>query len=107
MLVADSLLGCVCDTTIEPGFRSDHALLVTDFEFEDFQRGRGFRKYNTSLLDNEAFVDKLHIVIEETITNVSSLEPDKAWEMIKYEIAQFFIKQSTKIARARKEKLNN
>ena len=105
-LIADSLMGNIDTTEIYPGFRSDHCLITISLNFEEFERGPGFWKCNTRLLENEGFLEKLRIVIEEFKVNRQGLTPDKLSENIKYEIRQFCIEESINTSRERKEKIN-
>ena len=51
---------------ILPGFCSDHSPIVFDFDFSKFTRGRGFWKFNSSLLKDIEYVKKVKDTIKET-----------------------------------------
>ena len=79
---------------IMPGFRSDHSLIRLDLRFETFERGPGFWKMNTTLLENQGFVDKLKIVVEDSLHYSTTLKDDQIWENLKFEISQFCKEQA-------------
>ena len=65
-LVSSSLLPFVHSAEILPGFASDHSLLQLDIDFSKFVRGRGFWKFNSSLLYNAEYRD----LVKDTIKKV-------------------------------------
>ena len=58
------------------------------------------------LLENEAFVDKLKIVIEESKEKYKETNLGQ-WENLKFEIAQFCNEQSISISRQRKQTIQD
>ena len=53
-----------CD--IKPGYRSDHSLVDIYFDFKQVERGKGFWKFNDSLLKDKTYVN----LVKETIRSV-------------------------------------
>ena len=64
---ATSLL-FVVKADILPGILSDHSMPSLEIEFSKFQRGRGFFKFNSSLLKDPAYVE----VVTDSIRTVAS-----------------------------------
>ena len=55
-LVSNSLLPFIKNATIETGILSDHSVTSIEIDFSNFQRGRGFWKFNNSLLKDPQYV---------------------------------------------------
>ena len=68
LLVSSALVPFVANTDIEPGIESDHSIPVLDVEFARFQRGRGFFKFNNSLLKDKEYVELISEVIRDITT---------------------------------------
>ena len=70
-------------------------------------RGKGFWKFNNSLISNDEYVEKMKNQISETI---HMLDQDKItdkhlrWEFLKYEIRKFTINFSKKLVKEEIEK---
>ena len=74
LFVSTGIEGMVIKTDIVPGIRSDHSLLYLSLRAQRVeQRGRGFWKFNTSLLKDEKYVETVRGCIEEAKTDNSSL----------------------------------
>ena len=55
-LVSNSLFPFISGATIEPGILSDHSFTTLTVDFRHFNRGRGFWKFNNSLLKDPEYV---------------------------------------------------
>ena len=64
ILISESLSNVVENFTIKPGYRSDHSAVIVELKFNSFERGRGFWKFNNSLLTDKIYVDKVKETIE-------------------------------------------
>ena len=65
-LVSASLLPFVQKADIKPGFCSDHSAIELEIDFSKFERGRGFWKFNSSLLQDPNYLT----LIKDTIKRV-------------------------------------
>ena len=65
-LISNELMNFIDNVNINPGYRSDHAMIELCITFTKFERGRGFWKFNNSLLHDHAYVK----LIKDTIRNV-------------------------------------
>ena len=65
-LISESLLTIVDDVRIIPGYRSDHSIISLDIKISNFVNGKGFWKFNNSLLTDKIFVEKVKNVIRHT-----------------------------------------
>ena len=63
-LIFSSLLPYVQDSGMFSGSFSDHSGIFLDIDFARFQRGRGFWKFNSSLLKDREYVDIIKGVIK-------------------------------------------
>lgn len=66
--VSSGPLNIVTTATITPGYRSDHAMINSSFRLGQMGTGKGFWKFNNSLLEDEAYQKIEKNVIDETIT---------------------------------------
>ena len=55
-LVSDSLLPYVTKCDILPAMYSDHCPITLEINFSKFKRGKGFWKFNNSLLKDPAYL---------------------------------------------------
>ena len=66
-LVSTDLAGLVESIQTCAGYRTDHSLVVMNMIFTHQERGRGFWKFNNSLLSDPAYVKLVKDCINETI----------------------------------------
>jgi hypothetical protein len=93
------------NTDIKPGIRSDHSILNLLFKIQNTQeRGRGFWKFNASLLHDIEYVKKVKKCISECKENYKNMN-DKAmlWDVTKCEIRTVTISHSSFRAKQRKQ----
>ena len=104
--VSEHFLNTVINSDILPGLHSDHSLLrITLGEQHRNRTGRGFWKFNNSLLSDTSYVNELKSLIKNSITIHDNLEDKRiSWELIKYEVKNYTIpycikkkKQSTEL----------
>jgi hypothetical protein len=55
-LIFNSLLYSIQDCVVEPGYRSDHSMVILSLKLQGFQKGKGLWKFNNSLLTDKEFV---------------------------------------------------
>ena len=108
--ISDSLQENVEKVDIIPAVRTDHsALLMKINTIQTFQRGRGYWKFNNSLLSNSSFVELMQKEIKsktDVLVEVSS-DPRVRWEYMKYVMRdlsrKFSIEYSRKVGKNRLE----
>ena len=66
-LVSTDLAGLVESIQTSAGYRTDHSLVVMNMIFSLQERGRGFWKFNNSLLSDPAYVKVVKDCINETV----------------------------------------
>ena len=66
-LISDSLLPYVEKADILQTCFSDHSPILLEIDFAKFKRGRGFWKFNNSLLTDSNYVDLIKSIIKYII----------------------------------------
>ena len=96
--------------SISHGYRTDHSLLNLVINPFISKRGKGFWKFNTSLLHDTAYIQLVKQVIETTVCDYSVDKNDsnlgqnqKLFQLIKLNIRGHTIAYSTKKAKDNKD----
>ena len=82
-LTSKSLQPLIKNSSIKPGYHSDHSAVFLTIEPHKFKKGRGFWKLNTSYLQEKDYITKIERSIQTTILENPDTEPDLLWEIIK------------------------
>ena len=64
-LVSCELMILIDKEKIGPGYRSDYAMIELYITYTKFERGKGFWKFNNSLLNDCVYVDKIKDTIRK------------------------------------------
>lgn len=64
-LISERLYTEVVATKILPGYRTDHSMILTSFEFGKFKKGVSYWKFNNSLLKDTAYVNEIKSIIKD------------------------------------------
>ena len=82
--VANSSLVTNCE--IIPGFLSDHSFVQLKIDVIQMIRGRGFWKFNNSLLYDKHYLDLINKEIRDFLTDDTNtgLNPAQSWEHLKF-----------------------
>ena len=75
-LISSSLAPFVQNTSIIPSFCSDHSPIILDIDFTKFKRGRGFWKFNNSLVSEPGFVELIKMTIKKTCCQYAIVNDD-------------------------------
>ena len=86
---------------------SDHRGLKAVFDTGSNTRGPGYWKFNTSLLENQNFIDEMKEYIINTQFTDAENEPHKKWEFLKCKIKTFCIHFSSKQNKSMKTKISS
>ena len=100
---SDHLLNIVTGVDILPGFHSDHSLLRMSFQNSTKQNiGKGFWKFNCSLLHDKVYVDNIRKIISNSIKDHKNMEDKRlTWEFLKLDIRNFTVPYSINKKRER------
>ena len=109
IFISSSLQEFVHYTDILSSFLSDHSPVSFSFTLlPEFKKGKGYWKFNNSLLANKTFVDKMNNFIQNVKTefsdSLSYLNDQAKWEYPKYQIRKFTMSFSKKLARETRQK---
>ena len=90
---SDHLLNFIEDSSILPGIHSDHSLLKLSLISGNKQnRGKGFGKFNSSLLHDSIYVENVKNIIQNVASiYADSVDKEAVWEFIKLEIRTYTI----------------
>jgi len=70
---------------------------------DSFDRGNGYWKLNTSILDNELYKNNIIQVINQTKQEYSELKPTLLWEMVKIRVKEASIRFCTALTRSQRK----
>ena len=73
-LVSESLSPYSNGSDILPGILTDHSLIALDIDFSKFERGRGFWKFNNSLIKNTEYTDSIKNIFKRVTKQYSALD---------------------------------
>ena len=95
----------ISEVDIKPGIKSDHSLITLDLNLHEIQqRGMGFWKFNSSLLKDEEYTNKIKTCLDECKEKYSNFENKTLLlDVIKCEIRSQTISFSTWKAKQRRE----
>ena len=96
-LVSIHMLYDLHKTDIKPSIKSDHSIITLSFNIQNTQqRGKGFWKFNNSLLKDKLYLDKINKCINDCKLKYANLD-NKAlkWDTIKCEIRSVTISYSS------------
>ena len=108
-LVSVHMLYELNTVSISPGMRSDHSIIKISFKLKDTgSRGKGFWKFNSSLLRDEEYIERVKQIINECQVKYSDLKDHGLmWEVVKCEIRSETLSYSAWKTRVEREKQQN
>ena len=84
----DKSLESISNCKYSHGINSDHSYVSLTIKGEQIERGRGYWKFNNSLLDEDLFVEGISKVIAET-KNANFDSYRGMWDVMKFKIKDF------------------
>ena len=108
-LISDTLHDVVKNVDIVAAIKTDHSAIVLHLqEIEDVRKGPGFWKMNTSILNDNQFVETMKEKLEIWKEEAKVFSDKRAsWDWIKYNIRLFSLQYSKEQAKIRREKEEN
>ena len=108
IFVSSSLQEYVKTTDTLNAFSTDHSPVFCSFSlYDEFKKGKGFWKFNNSLITNTAFVEQMNTFIQdvknEFSNDLSYLNSQAKWEYLKYQIRKFSMTFSKNLAKEGKQ----
>ena len=102
-LISCNLVAQVNKCDISPGFRTDHSSISLNITPTNETRGRGFWKFNVSLLHDETYVELIRSCIQTNVTNFSNtLDPNTFWDFLKCQMRSTTIRYSIEKSKRQK-----
>ena len=91
--ISNSMQNFVINTDVLASFSTDHSPIKFSFsENHEFLRGKGFWKFNSSLINNKEYIDKMRKFIFDTLNEIEckyNFDNQMKWEYLKFEIRRF------------------
>ena len=76
-LISSSLLPFIQKADIVPSFCSDHSGITLEIDFTKFKRGRGFWKFNNSLLKDPLYVEQIKVTVKRVVAQYAVINDDE------------------------------
>ena len=67
VIVSESLIDLVKSVNIKCGYRTDHSMLEVNILQSKFTRGKGVWKFNTNLLQDQAYLELINQCIKDEV----------------------------------------
>ena len=64
-LVSNSIFSFVTDSDIVPGYRTDHSGIILKKKLQENERGKGYWKFNNTLLKDKKYIEEIKNIIKE------------------------------------------
>ena len=110
-LISFNLVSQIKKCDILPGFKTDHLAVNCKIHLNQLPRGRGFWKFNVSLLQDDTFVNLIRENIHTECDKYSNeMDPNLFWDYLKCQLRSVIIDYSIKKSKERKfheKTLNN
>ena len=106
-LVPCENLNFVENCQITSGILSDHHFVELSILLNDQIKGRGYWKFNVSLLRDKEYVNQINELIDRSLYTHRYKDPCICWEILKMEVTELLQSYSKKVAHTRKEKIKN
>ncbi len=88
--ISENLLNDITSYKIQPGLHSDHSILKIEIGNNNLSRGKGFLKFNISLLRDKLYVEKIKEIIKTCEKEYASItDRGLTWELTKMEIRSY------------------
>ena len=94
-LISDNIINILKDTSISPGYKTDHSLVSLTLSTLKYERGPGYFKLNNSILTDENYQNNIRKCIIDTARNNNNCNANTLWEVIKGSIRNETIKYTT------------
>jgi exonuclease III len=106
-LISSGLMYSVDNTSILPGYGSDHCLITLSlYKQVNIKQGPSFWKFNTTLLRDKVYIDKTRASIEEFKVKYRNIgDKGLKWDVIKMELRSGAISYSKFLAKNKRNKM--
>jgi hypothetical protein len=101
-LISQGMTGFIENSSIQPGYCTDHSMITISLNLLNHPRGRGMWKLNNSLLQDIEYIAKIKETVRDTVNINNAIDHQLLWELVKYKIRQ----ETIKFASNKKKKSN-
>ena len=101
-LVSSDVTNFVHSIETPAGYRTDHSIVMINLAFSEQQRGRGFWKFNNSLLYDSEYVSRVKKCIKETVEEYKFMETRIVQSQLGFQLT---INSSLKLLNCKSEEL--
>jgi exonuclease III len=105
ILLSDTLQTNYIDSSIIPGYMSDHACTTLTLRIPEGDRGKGFWKYNSQLSTYPELKTQIESIIKVTIEENKNTDDCLLWDLLKCKIRGVCIGLAARKNKEKKEKL--
>lgn len=108
-LISLNLVSCTVECDILPSLKSDHSAIALSLRIpQSKSKGRGYWKFNVSLLKDEVYVAKINNFFERCTNRFGYLEDKgQVWDIVKCEIRGITIKYTSNKKKVENFELEN
>ena len=104
ILVSELVCQASVNSDILPGFQTDHSIPVLYLDFATHQKGPGFWKFNTALLEDNEYKTRLNQIVNVELAQKHK-EARTSWELLKLAIRNFTLKYAARKKKAQTNEL--
>ncbi len=103
-LISSHLLNLMENVKVHPGLKSDHSIISINISNLKTQRGRGFWKFNSTLLKDIDYVSNITSMVHKLKSDTENMEDRQMrWDYIKTELRGYTVKYSSQKNKERRE----
>ena len=103
-LISSTLVQFVENCVITPGIKTDHSAVILELNLSTTQRGPGYWKFNTSLLQDEEYVKGMNTLLDIELDQEYKSKKE-IWEIIKMTARGSTIQYAAQKKKAKKNEL--
>ena len=103
-IISSHLANYLQMATAYPGIKSDHSIIFMYVTYSLVKRGKGFWKFNSTLLHDLEYIQSVSTLIDRIKNETNNIEDKQLkWEYIKTEIRGFTIQYSSRKNKAQRD----
>ncbi len=103
-LMSHHLSSYLQNATVFPGIKSDHSIIHFHISTSHAKRGRGFWKFNPSLLRDLEYIKSVKNIIQDIKSETENMADKQVrWDYMKYKIRDFTVRYTSKLYKEKRE----
>ena len=72
----------------KPSILTDHLAVSMSINCSTYPRGKGYWKFNNTLLQDEKYIEMVYKLVESINTDLNDCDPISKWELFKLKLTQ-------------------